>query len=133
MLGVVFGGVEGVFEHHTGLLTRQRLEALLMAFAEGTLTHATVFDDHGHGALTLDPNPLLLNAGEGPPLLTGPRRSLLQGSPLQPRYAAPFGDMMITGCFGVLQAMAELLPEAGAIRSSLAGEGGEAAPWDVEG
>jgi uncharacterized protein (DUF1786 family) len=128
------GGIEGVFEHHTGLLTRPRLEAFLLAFSDGSLTRESVFSDNGHGALLLSSTPLPLNPGRGSPLVTGPRRSLLQGSPLQPRYAAPFGDMMITGCFGLLQAMAELLPEASAaIRGSLEGMPAETAPWDVEG
>jgi uncharacterized protein (DUF1786 family) len=128
------GGIEGVFEHHTGLLTRQRLEAFLRAFAHGDLTRESVFNDNGHGALLLDPTPLALDPGRGSPVVTGPRRALLQGSRLQPHYAAPFGDMMITGCFGLLQAMAELLPEAaGVIRGSLDGPAADGAPWDVEG
>jgi uncharacterized protein (DUF1786 family) len=127
-------GIEGVFEHHTGLLTQQRLETYLRAFADGSLTHQDVFGDHGHGALVLDPTPLPLDSTDGRPVVTGPRRLLLQGSSLQPCFAAPFGDMMLTGCFGLLQAMSELLPEAAtAIHGSLRGEAPGRAPWDVEG
>ncbi|MCX6071495.1 MAG: DUF1786 domain-containing protein [Chloroflexi bacterium] len=126
-------GIEGVFEHHTGLLTQQRLETYLSAFADGSLMHQDVFGDRGHGALVLDPTPLPLDSIDGRPVVTGPRRSLLQGSSLQPCFAAPFGDMMLTGCFGLLQAMSELLPEATqAIRSSLAHEAHDRAPWDAE-
>jgi len=128
------GGIEGIFEHHTGLLTRPRLESFLRAFADGSLTRESVFNDHGHGALLLDPCPLPLDSGRETPLVTGPRRSILQGSPLRPRCAAPYGDMMMTGCFGLLQAMGELLPQAGAaIHPSLEGLEAERAPWDVEG
>jgi uncharacterized protein (DUF1786 family) len=127
-------GIEGVFEHHTGLLTQQRLEAYLSAFADGSLMHQDVFGDHGHGALVLDPTPLPLDSADGRPVVTGPRRSLLQGSSLHPCFAAPFGDMMLTGCFGLLQAMSELLPEAATvIHDSLRGEAPGRAPWDVEG
>jgi uncharacterized protein (DUF1786 family) len=128
------GGVEGVFEHHTGLLTQPRLEAWLRAFADGSLTHQAVFADMGHGALLLDPTPFPLGRSKGVIAVTGPRRSLLQGSSLQPCFAAPFGDMMLTGCFGLLQAMSELLPEAAdIIRRSLGSQGAECAPWDVDG
>jgi uncharacterized protein (DUF1786 family) len=127
-------GIEGVFEHHTGLLTQLRLEAYLGALADGSLTSQAVFDDHGHGALLLDPTPLPLDAGAGRPGVTGPRRSLLQGSSLLPCFAAPFGDMMLTGCFGLLQAMGDLLPStATAIRGSLTDRATGHAPWDLEG
>jgi hypothetical protein len=96
--------------------------------------HQDVFGDHGHGALVLDPTPLSLDSADGRPVVTGPRRSLLQGSSLHPCFAAPFGDMMLTGCFGLLQAMSELLPEAATvIHDSLRGEAPGRAPWDVEG
>jgi hypothetical protein len=31
---------------------------------------------------------------------------------LQPYFAAPFGDMMISGCFGLLRGFGEVYPEA---------------------
>jgi uncharacterized protein (DUF1786 family) len=128
------GGIEGVFEHHTGLLTRARLEAYLEAFADGSLSHQAVFGDMGHGALVLDPAPLHLASGDFGPAVTGPRRSMLEGSALRPYFPAPLGDMMLAGCFGLLQAMGDLLPEAApAIRSSLRRESADRAPWDVEG
>ncbi len=58
-------GIEGVFEHHTGWLTPQRLEAYLRALADGSLSHSDVFGDHGHGALVLDPTPLPLDSPPG--------------------------------------------------------------------
>jgi hypothetical protein len=53
---------------------------------------------------------------------------------LRPYFAVPFGDMMISGCFGLLAATADVLPELGApIRASLRGEGGSGTPpWEVE-
>jgi uncharacterized protein (DUF1786 family) len=104
------GGIEGVFEHHTGLIDLPRLEHLLLALAASRLTHAEVFDDHGHGALVYNPEPLALDPRAGNLVVTGPRRGLMRPSALRPYFAVPFGDMMIGGCFGLLAAAADLLP-----------------------
>ena len=126
-------GIEGVFEHHTGLLDLPHLETLLRALADGSLKHADVFGDHGHGALIYDPTPLPLDGDGHGIVVTGPRRSLMRASSLQPYFAVPFGDMMIAGCFGLLAAVADVLPElADPIRASLHGRGGSGtAPWEV--
>ena len=52
---------------------------------------------------------------------------------LRPYFAVPFGDMMIAGCFGLLAATAEVMPDlAEAIQGSLRGERGHGvAPWDI--
>jgi uncharacterized protein (DUF1786 family) len=121
-------GIEGLFEHHTGEVTRDRLDGLTSALAQGTLQHADVFDDMGHGALVYQPRPM-----PAPYFLaiTGPRRGLLAGSVHQPYLAVPFGDMMLAGCFGLLRAAAEVYPGLGlTIRRSLAGAAG-GAPWEV--
>lgn len=126
------GGIEGVFEHHTGLLNQPKLEGLLRSLADGSLTHAEVFGDHGHGALIYHHEPLPLEAqSDFGVVVTGPRRNLMRGSSLRPYFAVPFGDMMIAGCFGLLAAVADVLPELGEpIRRSLNGAGSGAAPWD---
>jgi uncharacterized protein (DUF1786 family) len=119
-------GIEGIFEHHTGEVTREKLDGFITALADSTLEHRDVFDDMGHGALVYQPRPM------PPPrflAVSGPRRSLMHGSAHQPYFAAPFGDMMLSGCFGLLAAMADVYPEmAGPIRRSLSGAGG-GAPW----
>jgi uncharacterized protein (DUF1786 family) len=128
------GGIEGVFEHHTGLLDLPRLERLLVALADGSLAHADVFEDHGHGALVYSPTPLSLEEGAFGVAVTGPRRGMLATSGLRPYFAVPYGDMMIAGCFGLLAAAADVLPEVGEeIHPSLGGSSGRGvAPWDVE-
>jgi uncharacterized protein (DUF1786 family) len=127
-------GVEAVFEHHTGLLDLPKLETLLLALAAGTLQHSDVFDDHGHGALVYDPIPLDLRSQEYGVIVTGPRRGLMRASTLRPYFAVPFGDMMIAGCFGILAAVADLIPEfRDPIQASLQGAGGSGTPpWDVD-
>jgi hypothetical protein len=66
--------------------------------------------------------------------VTGPRRGMMVPSRLRPYFAVPYGDMMIAGCFGLLAAAADVLPEVGeAIRVSLGGSGDRGvAPWDVD-
>lgn len=127
------GAIEGLFEHHTGMLDQPRLEALLSALAQGTLNDAEVFDHGGHGALLLQGEPLALDEGEFGVVVTGPRRRMLRASCLRPYFAVPFGDMMIAGCFGLLAATAELLPDlASRIREALACAGADQPPWEVE-
>ena len=126
-------GIEGVFEHHTGLLDLPKLDGLLSRLADGSLEHEDVFGDHGHGALIYDPLPLPLQTGPYGVAVTGPRRNLMRASSLRPYFAVPFGDMMIAGCFGLLSATADVLPEtADAIHASLSGTGGSGTPpWEI--
>src|SRR5919108_1681792 len=43
--------IAGLFEHHTGELSREELERYLDQLASGTISNQAVFDDMGHGAL----------------------------------------------------------------------------------
>lgn len=96
------GRLAGVFEHHTRLLDPAGLNERLRRFLAGRLTSAEVREDGGHGAV------LPAAAPAGLPLYaTGPRRELLAGSTLPFEFAAPHGDMMLTGCFGLLRAFEE--------------------------
>ena len=133
-------GIEGLFEHHTGLIDRMKLEDLLIKLAQGTLRNEDVFNDQGHGALVYDSTPLPFGDGDYDVVITGPRRNIyaqeIPGTQLalRPYFPAPFGDMMITGCFGLLAAVADVMPElAHPIQKSLT-LGGRigTAPWDVD-
>ncbi len=126
-------GIEGVFEHHTGLIDQSRLEQLLTSLANGSLTHAEVFGSMGHGALLYNPEPFDLDGPGIRLVVTGPRRGMLFGSSLKPAFAVPFGDMMVAGCFGLLAATAACLPD---LRESILtalrpGAGRGTPPWEV--
>jgi len=125
-------GVEAVFEHHTGEVDLAKLESLLLRLADGSLTHQDVFDDNGHGALVYGATPLELGQGGWDVAVSGPRRSMFQPAlRLRPYFAVPFGDMMLAGNFGMLAAVADLLPELAApIRARLSGGASARAPWD---
>lgn len=93
----------GIYEHHTGLLDPEKLFDHLRRFQAGKLTNDAVFADQGHGcAYAPDYSP-------APPfaftVITGPRRRLARGWPGV--FAAPLGDMMLTGCFGLMAAFLE--------------------------
>ena len=101
------GKINGVFEHHTGELTRAELETYLGKLARGVITNEEVFADMGHGALVFDPH------APAPTDLAviGPRRGVLRGSSLNPYFAVPHGDMMLAGCFGLIRAFADHAPD----------------------
>lgn len=136
-------GIEGVFEHHTGEIDLAKLETLLTRLADSSLKHEDVFNDMGHGALMYSQELFAFGKDDFDIVVTGPRRSMFQStddrpssmvqSRLRPYFAVPFGDMMIAGCFGLLAATAEVLPNfAEKIHGSLHGASGRGvAPWDV--
>ncbi len=117
------GRILALFEHHTGLLDRQRLEDYLRDLAAGTLENERIFADSGHGALRLAPAPRRASEAGAVPFLavTGPRRELLRGSVLRPYEAVPHGDMMLTGCFGLLRAVAVHDASLGSVIESVLG------------
>ena len=84
--------IHGLFEHHTGALDPAKLQDYIRRLADGTLTSEEVFDDGGHGAAIR--RPLKTRAV----VVTGPNRLRLLPDAYQ---AAPFGDMMLSGCFGL--------------------------------
>jgi uncharacterized protein (DUF1786 family) len=131
-------GIEGVFEHHTGEIDLSKLDSLLQALADSTLKHEDVFNDMGHGALMYSNEIFEFGKDDFDIVVTGPRRSMFKSihpssARLHPYFATPFGDMMIAGCFGLLAATAEVMPNlAEVIHESMQGERGRGvAPWDV--
>jgi uncharacterized protein (DUF1786 family) len=89
----------GILEHHTASLDREHLLALIRKLRDGTLTNEEVFREGGHGARVHRPLAAEHLA------VTGPNRKRLLPDACQ---AAPFGDMMLTGCFGLVRAWQHL-------------------------
>jgi uncharacterized protein (DUF1786 family) len=117
------GGVEGVFEHHTGEISVEQLEGFLDRLADGSLTHAQIFESNGHGAILFQGDPIPSDSRYV--AVTGPRRGMLRGSRHRPYFATPFGDMMLAGCYGLVRAYGEIVPEAGeVVGPALAGGNG---------
>jgi uncharacterized protein (DUF1786 family) len=100
---LVFGRqVMGVYEHHTGHLDEAKLLDHLARFRRGELLNTEVFDDGGHGCVTVPDLP----DGFGRIVVLGPRRALLADAKVE--FLAPGGDMMLAGCFGLLKGWREL-------------------------
>jgi len=103
------GTIRGLFEHHTGELQPDQLHTFLVRLAQGTLTNDEIFYSQGHGALVLDATP----SANALLATTGPRQALLktwEPAAAAPYRAVPHGDMMLTGCFGLVRAVAAKLP-----------------------
>ena len=106
-----------LYEHHTGEVSADQFVDFTQRLIAGTLRHEEVFESKGHGVYYAD-GPARPEPVEGPshpagPFLavTGPQRAKLRGSVLDPYFAVPHGDMMVSGCFGLLWAFAEKHPD----------------------
>ena len=98
--------IVSLYEHHTGEVTAEQIETFTERLAAGTLEHEEIFGSKGHGAFyAAEENGD--NAAAVPVAVTGPQRGKLRGSRLEPYFAVPHGDMMVSGCFGLLWAFAE--------------------------
>jgi uncharacterized protein (DUF1786 family) len=98
------GHMQGIYEHHTELLSPEKFFSHLERFQRGDLTNAEIFEDQGHGcAYVPDFRPKEEFAFT---VITGPRRRLARGWP-GGIFAAPCGDMMLSGCFGLVAAFLE--------------------------
>ena len=103
-----------LYEHHTGEVTNGQIEDFTERLLGGTLAHEDVFDSKGHGAFYADGTAREhRNRKPKRPIIavTGPQRGKLRGSRLSPYFAVPHGDMMVSGCFGLLWAFAEKHPQ----------------------
>ncbi|SDL64269.1 Uncharacterized protein, DUF1786 family [Maridesulfovibrio ferrireducens] len=95
------GRVHGVYEHHTGNMTPEKLWSDSQLFRKGELSFESVFDDYGHGCATLDLSEKA--CGFIPTYVMGPRRAMLKGYPVE--FPSPGGDMMLAGCFGLIKGL----------------------------
>lgn len=93
--------IQEFFEHHTSMLTQEKLEYYLKKLSEGNLTNQEVYKDGGHGAVTINDPPGF--TGIEKIAVTGPKRKLLENSDLDIIEASPGGDVMMTGPHGLLK------------------------------
>jgi uncharacterized protein (DUF1786 family) len=92
--------IVGIYEHHTGCLTATKLHDHLSLFRRGTLSDKEVFADQGHGCISLPEVKDLSSFSTV--VVTGPQRHLAET--LGYYFAVPYGDMMLSGCFGLIRA-----------------------------
>lgn len=106
-LGVLCQGerIWGVFEHHTVLMDSDKLERYVRQLRDGVLSNDEVYEDNGHGAC-IDPGYRALRSGNASAFrfvtVTGPNRHMARN--LNYYFATPHGDMMLSGCFGLVTA-----------------------------
>lgn len=96
-----------LYEHHTGEVTADQIVDFTRRLVRGELQHEDIFGTKGHGALYVERD----GARTAPPVaVTGPQRGKIRGSALDPYFAAPHGDMMVSGCFGLALGFADRVP-----------------------
>ncbi|MCW3997415.1 MAG: DUF1786 domain-containing protein [Candidatus Bathyarchaeota archaeon] len=98
--------IVGTVEHHTRMLTPEKFDQLLIRFANGDLKNQEVFQDNGHGVFFLD-KPCGFSQIEKI-VATGPNRNILNKTRLETYFAAPYGDVMMTGPVGLIQAVKKI-------------------------
>jgi uncharacterized protein (DUF1786 family) len=103
-VGAALAGNEiaGFFEYHTQDITPERLENLLRDLADGKISHKQILAEGGHGAFLRQA--VGFNAVETI-VATGPKRKMLADSQLPIEFGAPWGDNMMTGTVGLLEAL----------------------------
>ena len=102
--------IVSLYEHHTGEMTDRADRRLHPApHRRSTLPHEEVFNSKGHGVYYAAAASAAAQPGSSPsPALSaaGIRRTALN-----PYFAAPHGDMMLSGCFGCSRAFAHRYPQ----------------------
>ncbi|HII81143.1 MAG TPA: DUF1786 domain-containing protein [Methanosarcina sp.] len=118
-LGALVNGnrITAIFEHHSASMEPEKLQDYIIRLANGVLGFDEVFADGGHGAYIKE-TPGFEQVRSI--MVTGPKRGMLENlsdSELRKEileklhFAAPFGSMMLSGCFGLLAGFFEKYPE----------------------
>jgi uncharacterized protein (DUF1786 family) len=109
--------ITAIFEHHSSIIDPQKLQDYIIRLADGTLGFDEVFADGGHGAYIKEVPGF---AQVRSIMVTGPKREMLEKLPNSEikqeiskklHFAAPFGSMMLSGCFGLLAGFLEKYPD----------------------
>ncbi len=96
------GEIASQFEYHTRDIDLPKLETLLKDMANGSIDHERILKEGGHGAYVR--KPFGFDRAEVI-IATGPKRRLLEKSRLPISLGAPFGDNMMTGNVGLVEAL----------------------------
>ena len=100
--------VTALFEHHSSNMNSEKLQDYIIRLADGSLDFDEVFENGGHGAYIKEAVGFEQVRSI---MVTGPKRQMLEKlseSGLRKEisnklhFAAPFGSMMLSGCFGLL-------------------------------
>lgn len=90
--------VAAFFEHHTTMLDSSSVWKWIDLLKKGEISFDAIFDDGGHGAHSYRS----CSYSDIPVIVTGPNRSFLfDEADERVTFAAPIGDMMITGPVGM--------------------------------
>jgi uncharacterized protein (DUF1786 family) len=109
--------ITALFEHHSSRISPEKLQDYIIRLADGSLGFDEVFEDGGHGAYIKEATGF---ASVRSVVVTGPKREMLEKLPekeIRPEileklhFAAPFGSMMLSGCFGLLAGFFKKYPE----------------------
>ena len=102
--------IVSLYEHHTGEMTDAMIEDFTTRLQAGALQHEEVFNSKGHGVFYAD-EAAASRSDTGVVAVTGPQRGRIRRTGLNAYFAAPHGDMMLSGAFGMLQAFAHRHPQ----------------------
>jgi uncharacterized protein (DUF1786 family) len=100
--------IVALFEHHTSSLTGEKLQDYIARFMENELSFEEIFEEGGHGCYA---NERVSSEDICSIMVTGPRRTVLMDMDARSRnprlwpkihFAAPYGNMMLSGCYGLL-------------------------------
>jgi uncharacterized protein (DUF1786 family) len=95
------GEIDGLMELHTLSLTPEDLREQIERFVRGEISNDEVFERGGHGAVIFHPHPL----NDLSIKVTGPHREIFKDTGLTFEFAAPYGNMMMTGPIGLIRAV----------------------------
>jgi uncharacterized protein (DUF1786 family) len=108
--------ITALFEHHSYLINPEKIQDYVIRLANGKLGFDEVFADGGHGAYIKEAPGFEQVRSI---MVTGPKREMLEKLSdfeirteilKKLRFAAPFGSMMLSGCFGLLAGFFEKYP-----------------------
>jgi len=92
------GIVKAVYEHHTGFINREKIEADVQKLLHGNLSHNEILAEHGHGVYRRSSSS---NTENYSIKVIGPNRTKISGLG---EFSHPGGNMMMAGPLGLIRA-----------------------------